>query len=131
MRRSSSSRAAAAMVMTIGELHAGHCIDPSLADAVTQTQRNPLCGTPAYPVSAVSAAANRLDNTPSQGNFPAPDLSGRGTDRVVRPFVVATGQPRQYVFSSEDSTPDTADMTSRTSGRAIWQELIELCLNLC
>jgi hypothetical protein len=27
MRRSSSSRAAAAMVMTIGELHAGHCID--------------------------------------------------------------------------------------------------------
>jgi hypothetical protein len=36
------------MVMTIGELHAGHCIDPSLADAVKQTQRNPLRGTPPY-----------------------------------------------------------------------------------
>jgi|tagenome__1003787_1003787.scaffolds.fasta_scaffold20953015_2 hypothetical protein len=32
MRRSSSSKVAAAMVMTIGELHAGHRINPSLAD---------------------------------------------------------------------------------------------------
>jgi hypothetical protein len=36
MRRSSSSMVAAATVMTIGELHAGHRIDPSLADAVKE-----------------------------------------------------------------------------------------------
>jgi hypothetical protein len=57
------------MVMTIGELHAGHCIDPSLADAVKRrneircVERLRTRGRQARP------QPNRSDNTPSQGNF--------------------------------------------------------------
>jgi hypothetical protein len=36
------------MVMTVGELHAGHCINPSLADVISE--RNGIrCMKPLYP----------------------------------------------------------------------------------
>jgi hypothetical protein len=100
------------MVMTIGELHTGHCIDPSLADAVKQRNEIRCAERLRTRDGQVRPQPIAWTTRPHKVIFGAPDLSGWETDRVVRPFVVAMGQPRQYVFSSEDSTFDTADMTS-------------------
>jgi hypothetical protein len=75
------------MVMTIGELHAGHRIDPSLADAVKRTQRNPLRETP--PLTGIGRrgrSPTACTTHPDKVIFGCTDLSGCGTDRVVRPF---------------------------------------------
>jgi len=57
------------MVMTIGELHTGHCIDPSLADAVQANATKSVVRNAYVPVIGRCGRSQSLDNTPSQGNF--------------------------------------------------------------
>jgi hypothetical protein len=51
------------MVMTIGELHAGHCIDPSLADAVREGDEIRCAEHPCTGDRQVWTRPTRVDNT--------------------------------------------------------------------
>lgn len=124
MRWSSSSRAAAAMVMTIGELHAGHCIDPSLAHAVRWTQRNPLFRTSPYPGSAGTAGVQSLVKRAHKELSAGPRPVGMGNGsrcRAVRRNGSAAAARRVPNWQPPNATagPRTCGMVSHTTDQGL------------
>jgi hypothetical protein len=80
--------------MTIGELHAGHCIDPSLADVVSERNGIRCMESLCTRNWQARQQPNRMKKTTlTRSSFGMHPAYRQGTDRVVGPLVAASDDP--------------------------------------